>query len=133
MPHPSGDYRPLSKGRAWKFGKGWQGQARQGGQVRYAATIDDRYTTATQGRKAALAGPIVAIMTGGPAKDPNVEFPTMGFEDYRTTCRRRGVQVGTIEALLIQLCRRHELTLLSADRDFAAAAKHVTFRLRKPG
>lgn len=59
------------------------GQARQGG--RDATIIDDCYTTATQGSKGALAGPIVAIMTGGPAKDPNVEFPTMGFEDYRTT------------------------------------------------
>ena len=51
--------------------------------------------------------------------------------DVRTACRRRGVQVGTIDALLIQLCRRHELTLLSADRDFAAAARHVAFRLWK--
>ncbi|NDC55158.1 MAG: PIN domain-containing protein [Planctomycetia bacterium] len=51
--------------------------------------------------------------------------------DVRTACRRRGVQVGTIDALLIQLCRRHELTLLSTDRDFAAAARHVAFRLWK--
>ena len=47
----------------------------------------------------------------------------------RNTCRRRGVQVGTIDALLIQLCRKHELVLLSADQDFRAAAKHVKFRL----
>jgi hypothetical protein len=88
VPCSSGDHRPLSSGKAWEFGKGWQeqarqGRARQGG--RDAAIIDDRYTTATQGSKGALAGPIVAIMTGGPAKDPNVEFPTMWFEDYRTT------------------------------------------------
>jgi predicted nucleic acid-binding protein len=49
--------------------------------------------------------------------------------DVRNACRRHGVQVGTIDALLIQLCRRHDLLLLSADHDFQAAAKHVEFRL----
>ena len=44
-------------------------------------------------------------------------------------CRRHGLQIGTIDAVLIQLCRRHELTLLSADQDFAAAARWVGFRL----
>ncbi|HRH87078.1 MAG TPA: PIN domain-containing protein [Rubrivivax sp.] len=49
--------------------------------------------------------------------------------EVRNTCRRRGVQVGTIDALLIQLCRRHDLMMLSADQDFQAAARHVEFRL----
>jgi predicted nucleic acid-binding protein len=49
--------------------------------------------------------------------------------EVRNTCRRRGVQVGTIDALLIQLCRRHELVMLSTDRDFHNAAAHVTFPL----
>jgi len=39
------------------------------------------------------------------------------------------VQVGTIDALLIQLCRRNDLTLLTTDQDFQAATKHVEFRL----
>lgn len=47
----------------------------------------------------------------------------------RNSCRRHGVQVGTIDALIIQLCRRHDLVLLSTDRDFHAAARHVQFRL----
>lgn len=47
----------------------------------------------------------------------------------RNNCRRHGVPLGTIDALLIQLCRRHELTLLSAHQDFAAAARWVDFRL----
>jgi len=42
---------------------------------------------------------------------------------------RGGVQVGTIDALLIQLCRRNDLTLLTTDKDFQAATKHVEFRL----
>lgn len=48
--------------------------------------------------------------------------------EVRKTCRRRGVQIGTIDALLIQLCRRHDLVLLSTDQDFLYAAKHVKFR-----
>jgi predicted nucleic acid-binding protein len=49
--------------------------------------------------------------------------------EVRNSCRRRGVQVGTIDALLIQLCRRHDLVLLTTDQDFHAAARHVEFRL----
>lgn len=49
--------------------------------------------------------------------------------EVRNACRRRGVQVGTIDALLIQLCRRHDLVLLSTDEDFGFAAQHVEFRL----
>lgn len=49
--------------------------------------------------------------------------------EVRNVCRRNGVQVGTIDALLIQLCGRYELTLLSADRDFSHAAPHVPVKL----
>lgn len=42
----------------------------------------------------------------------------------RNACRRAGVQMGTIDALLAQLCIRHELTLLTTDKDFVHAAKH---------
>ncbi len=44
--------------------------------------------------------------------------------ELRNTCRRRGVQIGTIDALLAQLCLRHRLTMLSADRDFRRVAGH---------
>lgn len=49
--------------------------------------------------------------------------------EVRNSCRRCGVQVGTIDALLILLCRRNDLTLLTTDQDFHAATKHVEFRL----
>ncbi len=42
----------------------------------------------------------------------------------RNTCRRAGVQIGTIDALLMQLCIRHDLTLLTTDKDFVHAARH---------
>ena len=49
--------------------------------------------------------------------------------EVRNTCRRHGVQIGTIDAVLIQLCLKHDLVLLSSDDDFRSAAKHVQFRL----
>ena len=47
----------------------------------------------------------------------------------RTACRQRGVQIGTIDALLAQLCIRHELTLLTTDQDFSHAARHCPLRV----
>lgn len=47
----------------------------------------------------------------------------------RNKCRRAGVQVGTIDALLAQLCIRHDLTLLSTDNDFKLAARHCALRV----
>lgn len=55
------------------------------GPVGYAAIKDGYYTTATNGSKGSLKGPIVAYMTGGPAPDPKDELPKMWFTDYRTT------------------------------------------------
>lgn len=49
--------------------------------------------------------------------------------DLRNTCRRSGVQLGTVDALIAQLCIRHSLTLLSADRDFLHAAKHTKLKV----
>lgn len=47
----------------------------------------------------------------------------------RNTCRRHGVQIGTIDALLAQLCMRHDLQMLSSDQDFQAVAKHCALQL----
>jgi predicted nucleic acid-binding protein len=47
----------------------------------------------------------------------------------RNACRRGGVQVGTIDAILAQLCIRHDLTLLTTDKDFAGIATHAALRL----
>jgi predicted nucleic acid-binding protein len=50
----------------------------------------------------------------------------------RNACRQAGVQIGTVDALLAQLCIRHELTLLTTDRDFTHAAQHCTLRVWTP-
>ncbi len=49
--------------------------------------------------------------------------------NLRNHCRRRGVQLGTIDALIARLCIHHELSLLTTDRDFEHAAPHCELKL----
>jgi len=51
--------------------------------------------------------------------------------DLRNRCRRAGVQLGTADALIAQLCIRHDLILLTMAGDFAAAAKHSDLKVWK--
>lgn len=53
----------------------------------------------------------------------------IGAAELRNRCRRAGLQIGTIDALLAQLCIRHGLTLLTTDKDFVLAAAHCPLRL----
>jgi predicted nucleic acid-binding protein len=55
----------------------------------------------------------------------------IGAAELRTRCHRSGVQIGTIDALLAQLCIRHDPTLLTTDGDFTLAAKHSDLRVWK--
>jgi hypothetical protein len=52
--------------------------------------------------------------------------------NLRNLCRRAGVQLGTIDALLAQLCIRHELTMLTTDGDFSLAAEHCALKVWRP-
>ena len=49
--------------------------------------------------------------------------------DLRNSCRKSGVQIGTIDALIAQLCIRHGLILLSTDRDFQHASRYCKLKL----
>jgi hypothetical protein len=49
--------------------------------------------------------------------------------DLRNRCRRAGIQIGTIDALLAQLCIRHDLTMLAADNDFRLLAKKSAMKI----
>lgn len=53
----------------------------------------------------------------------------IGAASLRNACRQAGVQIGTIDALLAQLAIRHDLTLLTTDKDFTHAAKHCSLRV----
>ncbi len=72
----------------------------------------------------------------GPKAGPQIvkRFATLPFltperEDYiraaelHNGCRRRGISIGTIDALLARLCIRHKLTMLTTDEDFARIAE----------
>ena len=50
----------------------------------------------------------------------------------RNRCRRKGIQVGTIDALLAELCIRHELTMLTADEDFVRIARVTSLDVWSP-
>ena len=47
----------------------------------------------------------------------------------QTTCRRKGIQAGTVDALLAQLAIHHELELLTTDDDFKLIARYFPLRL----
>lgn len=49
--------------------------------------------------------------------------------ELRNRCRRAGLQVGTIDAVIAQLCVRHQLELLTTDNDFARMAVHCPLRV----
>ena len=53
--------------------------------------------------------------------------------ELRNRCRRDGVQVGTLDALLAQLCVHHDLVMLSTDRDFHRIAKRSPLRVWPAG
>ena len=63
--------------------------------------------------------------------------PTRGDHIFaarlRNVCRRHGIQVGTIDALLAQLCISHKLVMLSTDRDFRHIAAYAPLRLWAAG
>ena len=51
--------------------------------------------------------------------------------ELRNRCRRAGVQIGTIDALLAELCIRHDLTMLTSDNDFTHIASHCALKIWK--
>lgn len=48
--------------------------------------------------------------------------------ELRNHCRRHGVQVGTVDALLAQLCIRHQLLMLSANGDFKSIVRYSALK-----
>ena len=71
---------------------------------------------------------LIRELTVLPVVMPDVE-DHVEAADLRNHCRRKGVQVGTIDALLARLAIRYELRLLTTDRDFHAMARHCPLAL----
>jgi predicted nucleic acid-binding protein len=49
--------------------------------------------------------------------------------ELRNRCRRAGLQIGTIDAVIAQLCVRHGLLLLTTDNELVLAARHCPLRV----
>lgn len=58
-----------------------------------------------------------SLRTESPSRVDHVEAATI-----KNGCRRRGMQLGTVDALLAAICVRRGLALLTTDQDFAHAA-----------
>lgn len=83
-----------------------------------------------QGPKArdAIVHRFAALPSIMPDRDDHV-----AAAEVRNSCRRRGIQLGTIDALLAQLCIRHELVMLTTDQDFTHAARFVKLSCWRAG
>lgn len=62
-----------------------------------------------------------------PTRDDYVAAATLS-----NTCRRKGIQLATIDSLVAQLCIVNDLVLLTTDADFRHAARHVPLRVWSP-
>ena len=78
--------------------------------------------------RASLLERFAALPVVAPDREDHVEAATL-----RNACRRAGVQLGTIDALLAQLCIRHRLVMLTTDNDFALAARHCPLKVWQRG
>jgi hypothetical protein len=73
-------------------------------------------------------GQIIAHLASLPLLTPDWE-DHIGAADLFNRCRRGGVQVESVDALLAQLCLRYDLTMLTADKDFSRMARHCALRI----
>ena len=71
---------------------------------------------------------IITHFTAVPLLVPNRDDHIHAAE-LRNTCRKSGIQVGTIDALLAALCIAHDLTMLTTDEDFHNAAGVVSLSI----
>ncbi len=74
------------------------------------------------------AAQIVERFAALPMLQPDRE-DHIGAAELRNKCRRAGVQVGTIDALIAQLCVRHDMVLLTTDNDFKLVSAHFALRV----
>lgn len=49
--------------------------------------------------------------------------------DLRNRCRRKGIQIGTMDALIAQLSIRYKLTLLTTDNNFKNMSRIIKLKL----
>ncbi len=72
-----------------------------------------------RGRVGSLSNHFSALPLLSPDRQDHIDAA-----ELRNRCRRAGLQVGTVDAIIAQLCLRHDLTLLTTDKDFTGVAAH---------
>ena len=94
-------------------------EALQAGEVVATGIVLQELLQGFAGAKAAQAitERFAAIPLVVPTRDDHLSAATL-----RNHCRQAGIQIGTIDALLAQLCIARELTMLTADADFQLIA-----------
>ena len=75
-------------------------------------------------QEARIIAGLSALACVTPNRDDHIEAARL-----RNRCRRKGVQVGTIDALIAQLCIRYDIELLTTDHDFRRIARAAPLRL----
>ncbi|MGL5808992.1 MAG: type II toxin-antitoxin system VapC family toxin [Nocardioides sp.] len=71
-----------------------------------------------------LARRFAAIAFVEPRRDDYLTAANLG-----RTCRAAGIQLGVVDLMIAQLAIAHDLTLLTTDRDFTHAARHIPLRV----
>ena len=56
----------------------------------------------------------------------------IGAAELRNACRKVGIQLGTVDAVIARLAIRHNHRLLTTDPDFVHAAPHIGLAIWKP-
>lgn len=83
-----------------------------------------------------LVGPtkdrLVAQLSKLPLLVPSRDDHLLAAEFF-TACRRNGVQLATVDALLAALCVRRDLAMLSTDKDFIHASRHINLMIWPEG
>ena len=105
-------------------------EALQAGEVISTAVVLQELLQGFAGPKSAeaITERFAAIPLLTPIRDDHIQAAAL-----RNLCRQAGIQIGTIDALLAQLCIARELTMLTADADFQRIASQSTLRVwRQP-
>jgi predicted nucleic acid-binding protein len=74
-----------------------------------------------------ILGRFAALPLVAPDRRDHVEAAGL-----RNACRRAGLQLGMIDALLAQICIRHGLELLTTDQDFHRIVGRTGLRVWRP-
>ena len=77
-------------------------------------------------------GLIVERFSSIPLITPN-RHDYIAAAELHNRCRRAGVQIGTIDVIIAQLCIRHDLTILTTDKDFTHMQKHIEIKVWSTG